>query len=67
MRGSRVAYNGPGFLALLTIAFIVLKLCSVITWGWFWVLSPILIPLLVSVVILIPFGIVLLVKMVKRK
>ena len=29
-------------LQLLTICFIVLKLCGVITWSWFWVLSPII-------------------------
>lgn len=29
------------FVGLLAIAFIVLKLCNVITWSWLWVLSPI--------------------------
>ena len=33
----------PCFNTLLTIIFIVLKLCSVISWSWFWVFSPILI------------------------
>lgn len=28
------------FVSLLTIAFIVLKLCNVIDWSWWWVLSP---------------------------
>ena len=28
-------------LGLLTIVFIVLKLCGVISWSWLWVLSPI--------------------------
>lgn len=32
--------GGIGFCGLLTIAFIVLKLCKVITWSWIWVLSP---------------------------
>lgn len=32
--------GGIGFSGLLTIAFIVLKLCKVITWSWIWVLSP---------------------------
>lgn len=27
-------------LTLLTIVFIILKLTSVITWSWWWVLSP---------------------------
>ena len=32
--------NGIGFCGLLTIAFIVLKLCGVINWSWIWVLAP---------------------------
>ena len=31
----------PGFTTLLTIVFITLKLCNVISWSWIWVLSPI--------------------------
>lgn len=31
-----------GFLGTLTIVFIILKLTEVITWSWFWVLSPLL-------------------------
>lgn len=34
-------YGGIGFTGLLTIVFITLKLCGVITWSWLWVLSPI--------------------------
>jgi len=29
-----------GFTGLLTIVFITLKLCHVINWSWWWVLSP---------------------------
>lgn len=29
-----------GFLGLLTIVFIALKLTGVIAWSWIWVLSP---------------------------
>ena len=32
------------FTALLTAIFITLKLYKVITWSWWWVLSPIWIP-----------------------
>lgn len=28
------------FVSLLTIVFIVLKLCGIIAWSWWWVLSP---------------------------
>ena len=30
-----------GFTGILTVAFVVLKLCGVIKWSWLWVLSPI--------------------------
>ena len=43
-------HGGMGFFGLLTIAFIVLKLCNVITWSWFWVLSPIIIPLIIILI-----------------
>lgn len=36
----QAASGGIGFVGLLTIAFIVLKLTGVIDWGWGWVLSP---------------------------
>lgn len=37
--------GGVGFLGLLSIAFIVLKLTGVISWGWAWVLLPLWGPL----------------------
>jgi hypothetical protein len=33
--------NGIGLNIILTIVFLVLKLCGVITWSWWWVFSPI--------------------------
>jgi hypothetical protein len=33
--------GGIGFVGLLTIVFIVLKLVGVITWSWWWVLAPV--------------------------
>lgn len=44
--------GGIGFLELLTIVFITLKLTHVVTWSWWWVLSPIWIPLVLMLVIL---------------
>lgn len=32
--------GGSGFIGLLTILFIGLKLTGHITWSWWWVLSP---------------------------
>ena len=52
--GSKTAAGGTGFLTLLQIAFIVLKLCKVIDWSWWWVLAPTWIPTaLVILVVLI--------------
>lgn len=33
--------SGIGVTGLLQVAFVVLKLCGVISWKWIWVLSPI--------------------------
>lgn len=41
MSESKSSSGGVGFTGLLTIAFIVLKLCKVIDWSWWWVVSPI--------------------------
>lgn len=45
--------NGIGFVGLLGIAFIVLKLCNVISWSWVWVLAPIWIPVVLLIVLVI--------------
>jgi hypothetical protein len=34
------AGGGIGVTGLLQVAFIVLKLCNVIEWSWWWVLAP---------------------------
>lgn len=52
MENKQVNVNkGTGFGTLLTIAFIVLKLCGVITWPWIWVLSPLWIAFAVILVL----------------
>ena len=43
--------SGIGFTGVLTIVFIVLKLTGVISWSWWWVLSPIWIPWVLVIVI----------------
>ena len=45
--------GGMGFLGLLTIAFIVMRLCNVIKWSWLWVLAPVWIPLIIFVAALV--------------
>lgn len=44
---------GGTFASLLTIAFIVLKLCNVINWSWVWVLAPMWISILFALVLVI--------------
>lgn len=41
---SASATGGVGFIGLLTVAFIVLKLTGIITWSWLWVLAPLWMP-----------------------
>lgn len=38
---SQDATHPDPFISLLAVAFIVLKLCGVINWSWWWVLAPI--------------------------
>lgn len=45
--------GGIGFVELLTIAFIVLKLLKVISWSWLWVLSPLWIVALLIIILTI--------------
>lgn len=49
--------SGIGFVGLLTIVFIVLKLLGKITWSWWWVLSPLWIS--AGLTILVLFGILI--------
>lgn len=45
--------GGVGFLGLLQLAFIVLKLVGVIEWSWLWVLTPIWLPMLIIIMVVI--------------
>lgn len=56
--------NGIGVGSLLTIAFVILKLCHVIEWSWVWVLSPIWIGLGLAILLI---GIGFLCAVIKNK
>ena len=45
--------DGTGFTGLLTVLFVGLNLTNVIAWSWWWVLSPLWIPLLLLIGFLI--------------
>lgn len=53
MENNNKATGGIGFFGLLTIAFVVLKLCGVIAWPWVWVLAPFWAPIALSVIIIL--------------
>lgn len=42
-----------GFLQILTLIFIVLKLVGTITWSWWWVLSPLWIQASILLIIIV--------------
>jgi len=48
---------GISFTGLLTILFIGLKLTNYIDWSWWWVLSPLWIPICLLLAIIIIFAI----------
>lgn len=45
--------GGIGFTGALTLLFIALKLLKVISWSWWWVLSPIWISIILVIVLAI--------------
>jgi len=55
MSSSSSSSGGVGFVGLLTICFIVLKLVGKIDWSWWWVFSPLWITaiLIIAIAILI--------------
>ena len=56
---NNVVYRGPGLASLLLIAFIILKLCGVITWSWLWVLSPLWISLIIEIIFFVVWIVIL--------
>lgn len=54
--------SGIGFVGLLTIVFITLKLTNYIDWSWWWVLSPIWISWAILLLIIFPIIIVVAIK-----
>ena len=54
--------GGIGFTGALTILFIGLKLCNVIHWSWWWVLSPIWISMSIVILIIAILAILVLIK-----
>lgn len=49
--------GGIGLGGVLLVVFIVLKLCEVIAWSWWWVLCPLWIPIAIWLVLVVIAGI----------
>ena len=50
--------GGMGVGTLLTIVFVVLKLCGVIGWSWFWVLSPVIFSTIFTLIFIVVAAII---------
>lgn len=50
--------GGIGFIGLLTLVFIVLKLIDEIDWSWWWVLSPLWIAFSAAILFLVIFVVI---------
>ena len=49
--------GGIGLGGVLLVVFIVLKLCEVIAWSWWWVLCPLWIPIAIWLILIVIGGI----------
>ena len=50
---NKAGSGSVGIAGTLTIVFIVLKLCGLITWSWTWVLSPLWISAILWVILVV--------------
>lgn len=62
MNNEKTTSGGIGFGSALLLTFIILKLVGVIDWSWWWVLSPIWIPVVLlmaaSILLIVVYRIV---------
>lgn len=60
MDNNNSSSGGIGICGVLTIVFTVLKLCGLINWSWWWVLSPLWIGALLSLIVIVIYVAVIL-------
>ena len=58
---SSVAGGGIGLGTVLFVVFLILKLCNVINWSWWWVTAPLWMPFALGVAIFIIVMIIILI------
>jgi len=63
MSDDRSSSGGLGFMSVLAIVFITLKLCGVIDWAWWLVLAPIWGPVAIVLVFIVGFLVAYFVRM----
>lgn len=49
---SKITYHGLGLPGTLFIVFLILKLTETISWSWWWVISPLWIPVVFFVFVI---------------
>jgi hypothetical protein len=47
--------KGVSVLQLLGIAFVILKLCNIINWSWWWVTLPFYFPFIILFFVWLPY------------
>lgn len=57
---------GSGCCFLLFLVFLILKLCNVISWSWWWITSPLWIPFSITLILLILLGVLLVLALLFR-
>ena len=63
----KITYTAMSFPEVLAIVFVVLKLCGVITWSWWWVFAPIWICWGVVILVIVVLAILYLIRKFGRK
>ena len=58
---TKVVYKGLGLLNILTIIFVIAKICGAITWSWWLVLLPTIINVGVSILVWLVIFIILII------
>ena len=58
---TKVVYKGLGLLNILTIIFVIAKICGAITWSWWLVLLPTIINVGLTILVWLVIFIVLLI------
>ena len=59
-------YFGIIIMCLLTLLFVSLKLCNIISWSWIWILSPLWIVFGINILIILVFFFYTVIKVIRQ-